>query len=356
MSAPTIVEVEGRKLKLTNLDKVLYPAAGFTKGHVVDFYVRIAPVLVPHLAGRALTMKRYPEGVDHEYFFEKNAPMHRPEWVKTAPVWSESNLRTINFLLANDLPTLVWIANLASIELHPSLSRATDITLPTMIVFDLDPGPPANIVQCAQVGLWVHEIFDHFGLKSFPKTSGSKGMQIYIPLNTKTSYEQTKSFAHAIARLLELEHPELVVSDMKKAVRTNKVFVDWSQNDEHKTTISVYSLRAREHPTVSTPVTWDEVEQSLKKKDPARLVFEAKDVLLRVEKMGDLFEPVQKLKQQLPQLAGLAAAETDPKKDAGKSLSIAAEPEAQPHSKKKATKKKAAKAKGKSVVTKRRKL
>jgi bifunctional non-homologous end joining protein LigD len=272
---------------------------------VVDYYVRIAPVLVPHLAGRALTMKRYPGGVDQEYFFEKNAPMHRPEWVKTAPIWSGSNRRTINFLLANDLPTLVWIANLASIELHPSLSLATDIATPTMIVFDLDPGPPANIVQCAQVGLWVREIFDHFGLQSFPKTSGSKGLQIYVPLNTKTSYEQTKSFAHAVARLLEGEHRELVVSDMKKAVRTNKVFVDWSQNDEHKTTISVYSLRAREHPTVSTPVTWDEVEQALKKKDAARLVFEAKDVLARVEKMGDLFEPVQKLKQKLPQLAGI---------------------------------------------------
>ncbi len=347
MSAPTIVDVEGRKLKLTNLDKVLYPAAGFTKGQVVDFYVRIAPVLVPHLAGRALTMKRYPEGVDHEYFFEKNAPMHRPDWVKTAPVWSESNHRTINFLLANDLPTLVWIANLASIELHPSLSRATDITLPTMIVFDLDPGPPANIVQCAQVGLWVREIFDHFGLKSFPKTSGSKGMQVYIPLNTRTSYEQTKSFAHAIARLLEQEHPELVVSDMKKAVRANKVFVDWSQNDEHKTTISVYSLRAREHPTVSTPVTWGEVEHALKKKDAARLVFEAKDVLARVEKMGDLFEPVQKLKQQLPQLAGLAATETESNKEAGESISIAAEAKARPRPKKKAMKKKATKTKGK---------
>src|SRR5271154_6723829 len=307
MSAPTIVDVEGRKLKLSNLEKVLYPVSGFTKGQVVDYYVRIAPVLVPHLAGRALTMKRYPEGVDHEYFFEKNAPMHRPDWVKTAPIWSESNHRTIHYILANDLPTLVWIANLASIELHPSLSLASDIATPTMIVFDLDPGPPANIVQCAQVGLWVREIFDHFGLKSFPKTSGSKGMQIYIPLNTKTSYEQTKSFAHAIARLLEQEHPELVVSDMKKAVRANKVFVDWSQNDEHKTTISVYSLRAREHPTVSTPITWEEVEQAPKKKDAGRLVFEAKDVLARVEKMGDLFEPVRSLKQKLPELAGLAA-------------------------------------------------
>src|SRR5580700_9694222 len=341
MSAPTIVEVQGRKLKLTNLDKVLYPAAGFTKGQVVDYCVRIAPVLVPHLAGRPLTMKRYPEGVDQEYFFEKNAPMHRLEWVKTAPVWSDSNHRTINFILANDLPTLVWIANLASIELHPSLSLASDIATPTMIVFDLDPGPPANIVQCAQVGVWVREIFEHFGLQSFAKTSGSKGMQIYVPLNTKTSYEQTKSFAHAVARLLEQEHPELVVSDMKKVVRTNKIFVDWSQNDQHKTTISVYSLRARERPTVSTPVTWDEVEQALKKKDATLLVFEAKDVLARVEKMGDLFEPVQKLKQKLPQLAGLIAAPEKEVTDEEGDVSIAAESEASPRPKKKTTKTKA---------------
>jgi len=348
MSTPTIVEVQGRKLKLSNLEKVLYPVTGFTKGQVVDFYVRIAPVLVPHLAGRPLTMKRYPEGVDQEYFFEKNAPMHRPDWVKTAPVWSESNHRTINFILADDLPTLVWIANLASIELHPSLSLAADIATPTMIVFDLDPGPPANIVQCAQVSLWVRGIFDHFGLQSFPKTSGSKGLQIYVPLNTKTSYEQTKSFAHAVARLLEHEHPELVVSDMKKAVRTNKVFVDWSQNDEHKTTISVYSLRAREQPTVSTPVTWDEVEQALKKKDAGRLVFEAKDVLARVEKMGDLFEPVQKQKQKLPQLTGLAAAPEE--KEEGEGISIAVQAEARPRPKMKA------KTKGKSAAGKRRKL
>jgi bifunctional non-homologous end joining protein LigD len=308
MPAPTIVEIEGRKLTLTNLDKVLYPVTGFTKGQVVDYYARIAPVLLPHLTGRPLTMKRYPGGVDQEYFFEKNAPKHRPDWVKTAPVWSEGNHRTIYFILANNLPTLVWIANLASIELHPSLSVAPDIATPTMIVFDLDPGFPANIIQCAQVGLWVREIFDHFGLQSFPKTSGSKGLQIYVPLNTKTSYEHTKPFAHAMARLLEQQHPDLVVSDMKKTLRTNKVFVDWSQNDEHKTTISVYALRAREHPTVSTPVTWEEVEQALKKKDASKLVFEAKDVLARMEKMGDLFEPVQKLKQKLPQLEGLAAA------------------------------------------------
>ena len=351
MSTPTIVEVEGRKLKLTNLDKVLYPATGFTKGRVVDFYVRSAPVLVPHLAGRPLTMKRYPEGVDQEYFFEKNAPMHRPDWVKTAPIWSESNHRTINFILANDLPTLVWIANLASIELHPSLSLAADIRTPTAIVFDLDPGPPANIVQCAQVGLWVREIFDHFGLQSFPKTSGSKGLQIYIPLHTKTSYEQTKSFAHAVARLLEQEHPELVVSDMKKAVRTNKVFVDWSQNDQHKTTISIYSLRAREQPTVSTPILWDEVEQALKKKDAGRLVFEAKDVLARVEKMGDLFEPVLKLKQKLPQLAGVAAA-SEKEEDEGRS--VAAQAEARPRPEK--TTKTKTKTKAKPSAEARRKL
>jgi bifunctional non-homologous end joining protein LigD len=329
MPTPTIVEVEGRKLKLSNLDKVLYPAAGSTKGQVIDYYVHIAPALLPHLAGRPLTMKRYPEGVDHPYFFEKNAPMHRPDWVKTAPIWSEGNQRTINYILANDLSTLVWIANLASLELHPSLSLAAHIETPTMIVFDLDPGPPANIVRCAQVAIWVRAIFDHFGLQSFPKTSGSKGMQIYVPLNTKTTYEETKPFAHAVARLLEQEHPEMVVSDMKKAVRANKIFVDWSQNDRHKTTIAVYSLRARERPTVSTPITWDEVEQTLKKKDAQRLVFEATDVLKRVEKMGDLFEPILKLKQKLPQLAGLGA-----EKEEAAGVALAAQAESRPRPKK----------------------
>jgi len=332
MPTPTNIEVAGRQLTLTNLDKVLYPATGFTKGQVVDYIVRIAPVLIPHLKGRPLTMKRYPNGVNEEYFFEKNAPKHRPDWIQTTPVWSEGNNRTMHYLMANDLPTLVWIANLASIELHPSLSLGKAIETPTMIVFDLDPGPPANIVQCCQVGLWVKQIFDHFGLQSFPKTSGSKGMQIYVPLNTKTSYDETKSFANAIARLLEHEHPGLVVSDMKKAIRTNKVFVDWSQNDQHKTTISVYSLRAREHPTVSTPIKWEEVEQALKKKDANLLVFESKDVLARVEKMGDLFAPVQTLKQKLPKLSNLTPEsgpnveeekkeKTVPKKSADKSSS-----------------------------------
>ncbi len=305
---PSVVEIEGKHLSLTNLDKILYPATGFTKGQVVDYYARIAPVLVPHLAGRPLTLKRYPEGVDKEYFFEKNATKHRPDWVKTAPIWSEGNQRDVNYILCNDLATLVWIANLASIELHPSLSLAKDIASPRSMVFDLDPGPPADIVQCCQVGLWLRDIFEHFGLQSFPKTSGSKGLQIYVPLNTPTSYDATKTFSHALARLLENEHRDLVVSDMKKQLRVGKIFVDWSQNDEHKTTIGVYSLRAREHPTVSTPVKWAEVEQVLKKKDAALLVFEAGQVLERVQEMGDLFEPVLTLKQKLPKLAGIAEA------------------------------------------------
>jgi len=302
---PQIIAIGGRHLSLTNLDKILYPVAGFTKGQVIDYYARIAPVLVPHLAGRPLTLKRYPGGVDEEYFFEKNATKHRPDWVKTAPIWSERNGHDINYLLANDLPTLTWIANLAGLELHPSLSLAKDITCPTMMVFDLDPGPPANIVQCCQVGLWLREVFEHFELQSFPKTSGSKGLQIYVPLNTPTSYDLTKPFAHALARLLESDHRNLVVSDMKKDLRVGKVLVDWSQNDEHKTTIAVYSLRARERPTVSTPVKWEEVESALKKKDADLLVFEAAEVLKRVEKMGDLFAPVLKLKQKLPKLAGV---------------------------------------------------
>jgi bifunctional non-homologous end joining protein LigD len=296
------IEVQGRQLKLSNLEKILYPAAGFTKQQVIDYYIRIAPAMLPHLHERPLTRKRYPNGVDEEFFYEKNAPQHRPDWVKTVPIWSGSNRRTVHYILADDLPTLVWLANLAAIELHPSLSLAKDVTCPTMMVFDLDPGLPANIVQCCQVGMWLREIFEHFNLQSFAKTSGSKGLQIYVPLNTPTSYDKTKLFAHALAQVLEHDHPEMVVSDMKKTVRTGKVLVDWSQNDEHKTTIAVYSLRARERPTVSTPVTWNEVEHALKKKDANLLVFEAAQTVKRVEKMGDLFAPLLTLKQSLPDL------------------------------------------------------
>jgi bifunctional non-homologous end joining protein LigD len=318
------IEVQGKQLKLSNLEKVLYPTAGFTKQQIIDYYVRIAPAMVPHLAGRALTRKRYPNGVDEEFFYEKNAPQHRPDWVKTAPIWSEGNRRTVHYILANDLATLVWLANLAAIELHPSLALAEDITCPTMMVFDLDPGPPANIVQCCRLGMWLREIFEHFQLQSFPKTSGSKGLQIYVPLNTPTNYESTKTFARALAQLLEHLHPDMVVSDMKKKMRTGKVFVDWSQNDEHKTTVAVYSLRARERPTVSTPVSWEEVERALKKKDANLLLFEAKQVVARVEKMGDLFAPVLELKQRLPDLKKIAASAVE---ETQSTISIAAQAE-----------------------------
>jgi bifunctional non-homologous end joining protein LigD len=306
------VEIQGRDLKLSNLQKVLYPATGFTKKDVIDYYVRIAPAILPHLKNRALTRKRYPDGVDAEPFFEKNAPMHKPDWVKTAPVWSEGGHRTVHYILANDMATLVWLANLAALELHPSLALSKDIKCPTEMVFDLDPGPPANIVQCCQVAMWLREIFEHFGIQSFPKTSGSKGLQLYVPLNTPTTFDATKLFSHALAQLLEQEHPEQVVSDMKKKIRTGKVFVDWSQNDEHKTTVAVYSLRAREHPTASTPVTWDEVERALKKKDASLLVFEAPQVVERFEKRGDLFAPVLELKQKLPELKAAAAIAKEP--------------------------------------------
>src|SRR5579864_4854296 len=318
------VEIQGKHLKLSNLEKVLYPATGFTKQQVIDYYARIAPAIIPHLAGRALTRKRYPDGVEGEPFFEKNAPKYRPDWVKTAPIWSEGNHRTVYYVLANDLPTLIWLANLAALELHPSLALAKDITCPTELVFDLDPGPPANIVQCCQVGLWLREIFEHFGLQSFPKTSGSKGLQLYVPLNTPTNYDETKTFARALAQLLEQDHRDMVVSDMKKTLRTGKVFVDWSQNDEHKTTVAVYSLRAREHPTVSTPVTWNDVERTFKKKDASLLVFEAPQVISRVEKIGDLFAPVITLKQKLPDLKAVAA-EKEPER-----IEIAAQKDSPP--------------------------
>jgi bifunctional non-homologous end joining protein LigD len=220
--------------------------------------------------------------------------------VKTAKVWSEGNNRMMNYCLAQDLPTLVWAANLADLELHTSLAKKKDVARPTMMVFDLDPGAPADIVQCCQVGLWLRDLLGGMKLKSFAKTSGSKGLQVYVPLNTPVTFDQTKDLSRALAQLLEREHGNLVTSNMSKAVRKGKVFVDWSQNDEHKTTICVYSLRAREEPTVSTPVTWDEVANCLKKKKADLLKFRSDKTLERVKKTGDLFAPVEKLKQKLP--------------------------------------------------------
>src|ERR1044072_8672067 len=300
MSQKAELVVEGKKLSVSNLNKVLYPKVGFTKGQVIDYYTKVAPALLPHLEDRPLTMKRYPNGVDKEFFYEKNCPSHRPKWVKTAKVWSEGNQKTMEYCLANDLPTLVWAANLADLELHTSLSRKKNIDRPTMMVFDLDPGAPADIVQCCQVGLWLRDLLSKMKLKSWAKTSGSKGLQVNVPLNTAVTFDQTKDLSRALAQYLEHEHPDKVTSNMSKALRKNKIFVDWSQNDEHKTTVCVYSLRAKEEPTVSTPVTWDEVENCLKKKKADLLKFRSDKTLERVKKHGDLFAQVEKLKQKLP--------------------------------------------------------
>ncbi|HEX6753289.1 MAG TPA: non-homologous end-joining DNA ligase [Solirubrobacterales bacterium] len=305
MATSQQVEVDGRELKLTNLDKVLYPEAGFSKGEVVDYYAKVAPAMVPHLAGRAVTMRRFPEGVDDTdaAFFEKRCPKHRPEWVQTARVLAGPHAGYIDYCVCGDRATLVWMAQLAAIELHPSLSLGKKHEQPTVLAFDLDPGPPAEALDCGRVALRLRELMGHVGLESFVKTSGSKGLQVYVPLNTKTSYEETRPFAQAIAQLLAKQSPDEVIAKMgKKTLRKGKVFVDWYQNNERKTTISVYSLRARERPTVSTPVTWDELERAVERGDADSLVFEAADVLERVERHGDLFAPVLELKQKLPEL------------------------------------------------------
>jgi bifunctional non-homologous end joining protein LigD len=294
------VEVEGRRLRVTNLDKVLYPAAGFTKGEVIDYYARVADALVPHLAGRPLTLKRYPEGVNAGHFFEKRCPEHRPDWVTTAPVWVDRRAGEIDFCVCDDRPTLVWLAQLAALELHPSLSLSERIERPTVLAFDLDPGPPADVTDCARVALRLRSLFADLGVECFAKTSGSKGMQVYVPLNGETSYDETKPYAQAVARLLEKQSPDEVVSRMARELRRGRVFVDWSQNHQRKTTIAAYSLRARERPTVSTPLDWDEVERAGADGDAGALMFEAGDVLERLDRHGDLFSAVLELEQPLP--------------------------------------------------------
>jgi bifunctional non-homologous end joining protein LigD len=296
------LKVGRRTLEVSNLNKVLYPAVGFTKGQIIDYYIRIAPVLLPHLKDRPLTLKRYPNGVEAPFFYEKRCPSHRPPWVRTAHIWSEGNDDYVDYCLANDLPTLVWAANLADLELHTSLAKYRHRDRPTAMVFDLDPGSPATIVECAEVALLLKEILDAFNLQAFAKTSGSKGLQLYVPLNTPVTYDQTKPFAQALAQRIEREHPRAVVSKMQRNLRNGKVFIDWSQNDSHKTTVCAYSLRAKERPIVSTPVTWAEVENVQKKKNSNLFVFTSEETLQRVERQGDLFEPVLKLKQKLPKL------------------------------------------------------
>jgi len=295
----TTVEVEGRRLTLSNLDKVLYPETGTTKAEVIDYYARIAPVMVPHLADRGVTLRRFPDGVEGGSFFEKRCPGHRPEWLDTVLGPGDRN-GDIGYCCLDSAPALVWAANMAALEIHAPMARR-DIETPTMCVFDLDPGPGTSIVECADVGLDIRHVLDGLGLAGFAKTSGSKGMQVYVPLNTPHTHHEASAFALWVAQLLERAHPDGVVSNMKKSLRKGKVLVDWSQNSRHKTTIAVYSLRARPRPTVSTPVTWDEVEAAA---GGEPLAFETTDVLDRVADMGDLFAETLTWEQRLPEPPG----------------------------------------------------
>jgi bifunctional non-homologous end joining protein LigD len=277
-SGKSELKVEDRVVPVSNLDKVFYPSSGFTKAQVIDYYIKVSPVLLPHLKDRPITLKRYPDGVAGGFFYEKRCPSYRPKWVQTAPVRSDRHEGEIHYCIVNDLPSIVWAANLGDLELHTFLAKGKTVNQPTMVVFDLDPGAPANILNCAQVSLWLKDKLDRFKLTSFAKTSGSKGLQVYVPLNTPVTYDETKPFARQLEEL-QREHPDLIVSKMQKALRAGKVFVDWSQNDRHKTTVCVYSSRAKEQTSVSTPLEWDEVKAALKRKDQRRLTFLSDAVL-----------------------------------------------------------------------------
>lgn len=300
MASAQHVDVEGRDLALTNLDKVLYPGAGFTKAHVIDYYIKISKWLLPHFENRPVTMLRFPDGVHGKAFYEKDAPKYTPAWVKTTEVPRQAGGKPIRYICIDDLPTLVWCANLASLELHPFLHRAGELDCPTGVVFDLDPGDGANLVTCAEVAFLLKSLLKQPGLECFPKVSGSKGIQLYAPLNTPVTYEETRSFAQGLAQLLAREHPQLIVAEMAKHLRVKKVFIDWSQNSDFKTTVGVYSLRAKaDLPYISAPVTWAELEALRKKGDSNALRFDPEALLKRVEKIGDLFAPLLTLKQTL---------------------------------------------------------
>jgi bifunctional non-homologous end joining protein LigD len=300
-STSTTVSVGGRELSLSNLDKVLYPAGelgpAVTKAEVIDYYARISPTMLPHLADRCITLLRFPDGADKPGFFEKRCPKHRPSWVGTALGPGDHN-GDIGYCRLDEPASLVWSANMAALELHVPMALASDLETPTMVVFDLDPGEPADIVDCCQIALLAHEVLAAVGLEAWAKTSGSKGLQLYVPLNTPCTHDQAGQFALAVGQLLEKQHPKRVTTTMAKAVRPGKVFVDWSQNVRHKTTIGVYSMRARVLPWVSTPVTWDEVSACAARQTLLR--FEIHDVLDRVDALGDLFAPTLTLEQRLP--------------------------------------------------------
>jgi bifunctional non-homologous end joining protein LigD len=295
--------VGDRELAVSNLDKVLYPRAGFTKGDLIDAYADLAEALLPHLRGHPLTLKRYPDGVEGKFFYEKRSPKHRPDWVSTARIWSDSHKGEIDYTLIEDLPSLIWAANLADIELHISLARIDDLDRPASLVFDLDPGAPADVLDCARVALRLRALFTQLGLDCYAKTSGSKGLHLHAPLNGTATFDRTRPFAKAVAEALEARFPDEVVSRQTKARRAGRVLIDWSQNDPHKTTAAVYSLRAREQPTASTPLEWEEVEAAAEAGDPAALVFTVDDLRRRVAAKGDLYAPLLSQKQELPELS-----------------------------------------------------
>jgi bifunctional non-homologous end joining protein LigD len=300
MSATT-VKIGKTQVNLSNLEKILYPQVKFTKGQVIEYYLKMSSVIVPQVKNRPLTLKRYPNGVDGMHFYEKRCPPHKPDWIKTVTVSSRREEGKLTYCVIDNPASLVWVANLASLELHTLLFTGEDLYRPTWMVFDLDPGPPADVLDCIPIAIKMRDMLGKLGLESFVKVSGSKGLHMWIPLNRKEiTFDQTKSFSHAIAQIMEREQPDKIVSNMKKELRKGKIFIDWSQNDEHKTTVAAYSLRAKAEPTVSTPVQWDELAAAAKKKDPGRLRFLAADVIKRVDKIGDLFAPVLRMKQKLP--------------------------------------------------------
>ena len=297
-SSPTEVVVDGRRLRLTNLDKVLYPTTGFTKGDVIHYYSVIAPVMLPHLHDRPVTMLRLPDGVTGERFFEKRCPKHRPDWLPTVPLDADSEIGACSI---DEPAALVWTANLAALELHTPQGRAADPWKPTAIVFDLDPGPGTDVADCARVALELRELLTQLELDAAVKTSGSKGLHLSVGVRPSVDDEHTKGFAFALGRVLESRDTKRVTTNMARNERGGKVFVDWSQNDRHKTTVCAYSLRATDVPGVSTPVSWDEVEVAADG-DPDALVFTPDDVLARVEELGDLYEPSLTAAQDLPEL------------------------------------------------------
>ena len=314
-STATTVTIDGRQLSLSNLDKVLYPETGFTKGQVIDYYKAVAPYLLPHLKDRPITMKRFPDGVTGPHFYEKNAPSFTPKWMQTFAIPHTNARGVINYTLINDLASLIWSANLANLELHPFLARAPHIDQPTTVVFDLDPGEGTDILVSGKVAFLLKDLLDRLELESFVKVSGSKGIHLHVPLNTPVTYEATQPFANSLAQMLASEHPDLVVAEMAKVKRKGKIFVDWSQNSEHKSTVAVYSLRARENgPFAALPVSWAELKTAMKKNHAAGLFFTPDQAVKRVKKVGDLFAPLLELEQRLPKpFLDLMEAASEPK-------------------------------------------